>query len=79
MASVQSLGGPVGEACGLGQRIDLGLCLDLAELERDRERPLGGVEHLAQLQLAGMEIEPPQRVGQHVGRQDADRDAVFGA
>jgi hypothetical protein len=26
-----------------------------------------------------MEIEPPQRVGQHVGRQDADRDAMLGA
>jgi hypothetical protein len=59
VATEQALRRAVGEGRPLGERLDLRACLDLRQLVGRGKGARRGVEHFAQLQLPGVEIEPP--------------------
>ena len=79
MPPEQSLRRAVGKSRPLGKRIDLGPCLDLRQLIGGGKGTRRRIEHFAQLQLPGMQVESAQQIGHHVDGQDADRQLVLDA
>ena len=64
------------EGSALGDRVDLRAHFQARQLERQLEHARFRAEHLRQLDLPRVEVEPAPRIGQHLAREDADRKLV---
>ena len=77
MAAEQAPGRAVGKLRAIGQSGDLVALFQQSELQRDLEIARRGIEQLRQLELAGVQIKPPQRIGHDLDRQDSHGDLVL--
>ena len=76
VAFEQAPRGTVGKPGALAQSTDRVALFKQCELHRDLEIARCWIEHLGQLQLARVEIEPAERIGHDVARKDAQAQLV---
>ena len=79
MAAIETLTRAFGEICAFDEAVNFGARLQRGKLACGGKGSAGGIEQLGKLQLARVQVEPLEPVGQHIDRQDADAQLVFDA
>ena len=77
VAAEQAPGGPVSKLCTIGERSNRRALLQHRKLQRDLKIARALVEQFRELELAGMKIEPPQRIGHDIIGQNSKRKLVL--